>query len=77
MYEHGSNFRGEMEVDEAYFRAKQIKGKRGRGGVGKTQVSRYFTEAARSTPRSSQRTSKPLFRVFWGKVDPVTFIHTD
>ena len=33
-----SPFQGEVEVDESYFGAKRIKGKRGRGAYGKTPV---------------------------------------
>jgi transposase-like protein len=29
---------GEVELDESYFRARRIKGKRGRGAAGKTVV---------------------------------------
>ena len=31
-------FKGEIEVDESYFGAKRIRGKRGRGAAGKTPV---------------------------------------
>ncbi len=33
-----SPFKGEIEVDESYFGAKRVKGKRGRGAKGKTIV---------------------------------------
>ena len=37
-----SPFSGEVEVDESYFGAKRIKGKRGRGAFGKTPVFGIF-----------------------------------
>lgn len=37
-----SPFSGEVEVDESYFGAKRIKGKRGRGALGKTPVFGLF-----------------------------------
>jgi len=40
--EHQSPFAGEIEVDESYFGAKRIKGKRGRGAFGKTAVFGVF-----------------------------------
>ncbi len=36
--EQYSPFKGEIEVDESYFGAKRIKGKRGRGASAKTPV---------------------------------------
>ena len=36
--EQSSPFQGEVEVDESYFGARRIKGKRGRGAAGKTPV---------------------------------------
>ena len=36
--EQSSPFRGDIEVDESYFGAKRIKGKRGRGAYNKTHV---------------------------------------
>jgi hypothetical protein len=37
-----SPFAGEIEVDESYFGAKRVKGKRGRGAFGKTAVFGVF-----------------------------------
>ncbi len=37
-----SPFSGEIEVDESYFGARRVKGKRGRGAQGKTMVFRIF-----------------------------------
>jgi len=40
--ESSSPFTGEVEVDESYFGAKRVKGKRGRGAFGKTAVFGIF-----------------------------------
>jgi len=40
--ESSSPFSGEVEVDESYFGAKRVKGKRGRGAFGKTAVFGIF-----------------------------------
>lgn len=40
--ESQSPFSGEIEVDESYFGARQVKGKRGRGAYGKTAVFGVF-----------------------------------
>ena len=40
--EQESPFSGEVEVDESFFGAKRIKGKRGRGAYGKTIVFGIF-----------------------------------
>ena len=40
---------GEIEVDESYFGARRVRGKRGRGAAGKTQSSGCSREAARSS----------------------------
>jgi len=40
--ESQSQFSGEIEVDEYYFGARRIKGKRGRGAFGKTAVYGVF-----------------------------------
>lgn len=46
-----SPFSGEIEVDESYFGAKRLKGKRGRGAYGKTIVFGIFKRNAMSIPR--------------------------
>lgn len=40
--ENISKLQGEMQIDESYFGAKRIRGKRGRGAGGKTPV--FFTQ---------------------------------
>ena len=73
------SFQGEeIEVDESYFGAKRIKGKRGRGASGKTIVfgllkrgGNVYTEIA---PNCSRATLQGVIR---GKVDLNTVIHSD
>ena len=49
--DNDSPFSGEIEVDESYFGARRIKGKRGRGAYGKTIVFGLLKEKARSIPK--------------------------
>ena len=49
--EQSSPFHGEIEVDESYFGARRIRGKRGRGAYGKTPVLASSNAVARSTQR--------------------------
>lgn len=73
-----SPFKGEIEVDESYFGARRVKGKRGRGAAGKTPVfgilqrsSKVYTEIV---PDCAKRTLQAIIR---GKVDPESIIHSD
>lgn len=76
--EQSSLFPGEMEVDESYFGARRIKGKRGRGAYSKTPVfgilqrgSRVYTEMV---PDCAKQTLQGIIR---GKVDLESVIHSD
>jgi len=69
---------GEVEVDESYFGAKRIKGKRGRGSYGKTIVfgilernGKVYTEIV---PDCSRATLQAIIR---GKVEVESVIHSD
>jgi transposase-like protein len=73
-----SPFSGEVEVDESYFGAKRVKGKRGRGASGKTIVfgiykrnGKVFTEIV---PNVQKRTLQAIIR---GRVSIETIIHSD
>ncbi len=73
-----SPFSGEIEVDESYFGAKRVKGKRGRGAGGKTIVfgllkrkGKVYTEIV---PDCSRNT---LQAIIHGKVNPESVIHSD
>ncbi len=73
-----SPFSGEIEVDESYFGAKRVKGKRGRGASGKTIVfgiykrnGKVFTEIV---PNVQKKTLQAIMR---GRVGIETIIHSD
>lgn len=63
---------GEVEVDESYFGARRVRGKRSRGAAGKTPVfgllKRSGKEAARSTPRLCLTAPKPRCKPSLGAV---------
>jgi len=76
--EQHSPFKGEIEVDESYFGAKRIKGKRGRGAGAKTPVfgilqrnGKVYTEIV---PNCAKATLQAIIR---GKVSPESIIHSD
>lgn len=73
-----SPFCGEVEVDESYFGARRVKGKRGRGAGGKTIVfgiykrnGKVFTEIVPDVQR------KTLQAIIRGRVSVETVIHSD
>jgi transposase-like protein len=73
-----SPFSGEVEVDESYFSARRVKGKRGRGASGKTIVfgiykrnGKVFTEIVPNVQR------KTLQAIIGGRVGIETIIHSD
>jgi transposase-like protein len=76
--ERKSLFYGEVEIDESYFGARRIKGKRGRGAFGKTIVfgifkrnGKVFTEIIPDCRRTT------LQAVIRGRVDLESIIHSD
>jgi len=73
-----SPFKGEIEVDESYFGARRVKGKRGRGAYGKTPVfgilqrgGKVYTEIV---PDCAKRTLQAIIR---GKVKLESIILSD
>jgi transposase-like protein len=71
-------FIGEIEVDESYFGAKRVRGKRGRGAAGKTPVfgilqrkEKVYTEIV---PDCAKATLQGIIR---GRVSPESVIHSD
>ena len=76
--EKQSPLKGEIEVDESYFGARRIKGKRGRGASGKTPVfgilqrgGKVYTEIV---PDCAKATLQAVIR---GRVSPDSVIHSD
>jgi len=71
-------FHGEIEVDESFFGARRVKGKRGRGAGSKTIVfgilqrgGKVYTEIV---PDCAKATLQAIIR---GKVNPESIIHSD
>lgn len=69
---------GEVEVDESYFGARRVRGKRGRGALGKTPVfgllkrnGKVYTEIVSNCSKAS------LQAIIRGRVAPEVAIHSD
>jgi transposase len=76
--ERESPLSGEVELDESYFGARRVRGKRGRGAAGKTIVfgiykrnGRVYTEIVPDCKKAS------LQAIVRGKVELTATIHTD
>lgn len=73
-----SPFRGEVEVDESYFGARRVKGRRGRGAGGKTIVFGIFKRNGKVyteiIPDCRKATLQGVIR---GRIDPESVIHSD
>jgi transposase-like protein len=73
-----SPFSGEIEVDESFFGARRIKGKRGRGAYGKTIVFGIFQRNGHVyteiVPNCSKATLQAVIR---GKVELESIIYSD
>ncbi len=73
-----SPFSGDIEVDESFFGARRVKGKRGRGASGKTIVfgllKRNGKVYTRIVPNCSRATLQAVIR---GKVDFKSTVHSD
>ena len=73
-----SPLKGEVKIDESYFRAKRVKGKRGRGASGKTIVFGIFNRNGKVyteiIPNARRKTLQDIIR---GRVDMETIIHSD
>jgi transposase-like protein len=69
---------GEVEVDESYFGARRVRGKRGRGASGKTPVfgllKRNGCVYTEIVPNCSQAVLQKVIR---GRVSPEVVIHSD
>ena len=76
--EQQSPFSGEIEVDESFFGARRVKGKRGRGAYGKTIVFGLFKRSGKVyteiVPDCSKATLQAIIR---GKVEPESIIYSD
>jgi len=76
--EASSPFSGQIEVDESYFGARRVKGKRGRGASGKTIVFGIFKRNGKVyteiVPDVAKKTLQGIIR---GKVELDSVIHSD
>jgi len=76
--ERESPFSGEVELDESYFGARRVKGKRGRGARGKTIVFGIYKRNGcvytQLIPNCKKSSIQAIIR---GKVDLASTIHTD
>ena len=76
--ESESPFSGEIELDESYFGAKRVRGKRGRGAFGKTIVFGIYKRNGcvytEIVPNCSRKT---LYAIIKGRVGVASTIHTD
>ena len=69
---------GEFELDESYFGAKRIRGKRGRGAAGKTPVFGLLKRSGKVHVSIVQNCSKDqLMPIIQGKIIEGSTIHTD
>ena len=76
--EQQSPYNGQVEVDESYFGARRVKGKRGRGARGKTIVFGIFKRNGHVyTEVVPDCKAKTLQAVIRGKVDIASIIHSD
>jgi transposase len=73
-----SPYSGEVEVDESWFGARRVKGKRGRGAYGKTIVFGIFKRGGmvytEVVPDCSKKTLQGVIR---GRVELESVIHSD
>ena len=71
-------FAGEVEVDESYFGARRVRGKRGRGASGKTPVVGLLKRGGKVyTQIITNCTREQLLPVIKGKILTDTTIYTD
>jgi transposase-like protein len=76
--ERTSPVQGEIEIDESYFGARRVKGKRGRGAYGKTPVFGIFQRGGSVyTEIVPDCARKTLLAIIRGRIDPDSVIHSD
>ena len=69
---------GVVEVDESFFGARRVKGRRGRGAYGKTVVLGIFERQGQVYTEIVPDCSKPTLQgIIRGRVDPHTVINSD
>ena len=74
----GELFSGEIELDESYFGARRVRGKRGRGAAGKTPVFGVLKRGGEVYVEIVQKCSKDqLLPIIQGKVLTGSTVYTD
>jgi len=75
---NGEGLGGEVEVDESYFGARRVRGKRGRGAMGKIPVvgllkrhGKVYTQVVRNCTREQ------LMPILKGKILTQSTVYTD
>ena len=69
---------GVVEVDESFFGARRVKGKRGRGAYGKTIVFGIFERDGQVYTEIVSDCSRPTLQgIIRGRVDPSTVVNSD
>ena len=69
---------GEFEIDESYFGARRVRGKRGRGAAGKTPVFGILKRGGHVYVNTVQKCSKAqLMPIIQGKILEGSTIHSD
>ena len=77
-YGLGEQIEGEFELDESYFGAKRIRGKRGRGAAGKTPVFGLLKRNGKVHVEIVKNCSRDvLMPIIQGKILEGSTIHTD
>ena len=73
-----AKFGGEVEIDESYFGARRVRGKRGRGAAGKTPVFGILKRSGKVYVTVVKNCSrKELLPVIQGKILEGSIIHSD
>jgi transposase len=76
--EEATPFAGEVEVDESYFGARRVRGKRGRGASGKTPVIGLLMRGGKVFTQIVENCSKQaLMPIIKGQVLSDSIIYTD
>jgi transposase len=76
--ERASPFSGEVEIDESYFGAHRVRGKRGRGASGKTPVFGLLKRNGKVYTGIVPDCSKAILQaIIRDRIAPATVIHSD
>jgi len=78
MSENEAKFSGEVEIDESYFGARRVRGKRGRGAKGKVPVVGILKRGGKVYTKVVKKCSREeLLPIIKGKILEETTVYTD